>query len=259
MPRGESHRNVIAHSYHKFIGFVAHGRTNTFIFDGFIFGAVPSVVEGWEAAGVPIYPVLLVISNLLWIRFLFQAGLEHHNCGCPVLRQNPLGRGQQSSGRPLQRHVLSFSAGHMPVFSHNPAWGRIQQVGRAQTAAQCGRQAQAVEREHFPKVFPQALRRRLSFAFQPPGQWFESDLAGLGVQLNVRPHRRPGLIVLFFGQMGQDVAYLVLAATLHRSIRAKHRINPGPQHVLCALGVDPQGYKHVLGLAPGVSENPTVV
>ena len=119
----------------------------------------------------------------------------------------------------------------MPVFSHNPAWGRIQQVGRAQTAAQCGRQAQAVEREHFPKVFPQALRRRLSFAFQPPGQWFESDLAGLGVQLNVRPHRRPGLIVLFFGQMGQDVAYLVLAATLHRSIRAKHRINPGPQRL----------------------------
>ena len=33
----------------------------------------------------------------------------------------------------------------------------------------------------------------------------------------------------------------------------------GRQHVLCALGVDPQGYKHVSGLAPGVSENPTVV
>ncbi len=33
----------------------------------------------------------------------------------------------------------------------------------------------------------------------------------------------------------------------------------GRQHVLCALGVDPQGYKQVLGLAPGASENPTVV
>ena len=133
-----------------------------------------------------------------------------------------------------------FSGSHTGFFTQ-PRMGRIQQVGRAQTAAQCGRQAQAVEREHFPKVFPQALRRRLSFAFQPPGQWFESDLAGLGVQLaslrvapwrlKIRPHRRPGLIVLFFGQMGQDVAYLVLAATRHRSICAKHRINPGPQRL----------------------------
>ena len=30
-------------------------------------------------------------------------------------------------------------------------------------------------------------------------------------------------------------------------------------HVLCALGADSQGYKHVLGLAPGASENSTVV
>lgn len=33
----------------------------------------------------------------------------------------------------------------------------------------------------------------------------------------------------------------------------------GQQHVLCAVGVDPQGYKHVLGLAAGASENATVV
>jgi len=33
----------------------------------------------------------------------------------------------------------------------------------------------------------------------------------------------------------------------------------GQHHVLCAVGVDPQGYKHVLGLAAGASENTTVV
>jgi transposase-like protein len=33
----------------------------------------------------------------------------------------------------------------------------------------------------------------------------------------------------------------------------------GKHHVLCAVGVDPQGYKHVLGLAAGASENTTVV
>ena len=33
----------------------------------------------------------------------------------------------------------------------------------------------------------------------------------------------------------------------------------GKQHVLCAVGVDPQGYKHVLGLAAGASENAAVV
>ena len=33
----------------------------------------------------------------------------------------------------------------------------------------------------------------------------------------------------------------------------------GKHHVLCAVGVDPQGYKHVLGLAAGASENATVV
>ncbi|MDM8007057.1 MAG: IS256 family transposase [Phycisphaerae bacterium] len=33
----------------------------------------------------------------------------------------------------------------------------------------------------------------------------------------------------------------------------------GPTHVLVALGVDPQGYKHVLGLREGSSENTTVV
>ena len=33
----------------------------------------------------------------------------------------------------------------------------------------------------------------------------------------------------------------------------------GKHHVLCAVGVDPQGYKHVLGLSAGASENATVV
>jgi transposase-like protein len=33
----------------------------------------------------------------------------------------------------------------------------------------------------------------------------------------------------------------------------------GKHHVLCAVGVDPQGYKHVLGLAAGASENTAVV
>jgi putative transposase len=36
-------------------------------------------------------------------------------------------------------------------------------------------------------------------------------------------------------------------------------IQLGKHHVLCAVGVDPQGYKHVLGLAAGASENTTVV
>lgn len=36
-------------------------------------------------------------------------------------------------------------------------------------------------------------------------------------------------------------------------------IQLGQHHVLCAVGVDPQGYKHVLGLAAGASENTTVV
>ena len=36
-------------------------------------------------------------------------------------------------------------------------------------------------------------------------------------------------------------------------------IQLGKHHVLCAVGVDPQGYKHVLGLAAGASENATVV
>jgi putative transposase len=36
-------------------------------------------------------------------------------------------------------------------------------------------------------------------------------------------------------------------------------IQLGKHHVLCAVGVDPQGYKHVLGLAAGASENTAVV
>jgi putative transposase len=36
-------------------------------------------------------------------------------------------------------------------------------------------------------------------------------------------------------------------------------IQLGKHHVLCAVGVDFQGYKHVLGLAAGASENTTVV
>jgi len=36
-------------------------------------------------------------------------------------------------------------------------------------------------------------------------------------------------------------------------------IQLGKHHVLCAVGVDPQGYKHVLGLAAGASENAAVV
>ena len=36
-------------------------------------------------------------------------------------------------------------------------------------------------------------------------------------------------------------------------------IQLGKHHVLCAVGVDLQGYKHVLGLAAGASENTTVV
>lgn len=36
-------------------------------------------------------------------------------------------------------------------------------------------------------------------------------------------------------------------------------IQLGQHHVLCAVGVDPQGYKHVLGVAAGASENATVV
>jgi putative transposase len=36
-------------------------------------------------------------------------------------------------------------------------------------------------------------------------------------------------------------------------------IQLGKHHVLCAVGVDLQGYKHVLGLAAGASENATVV
>ena len=36
-------------------------------------------------------------------------------------------------------------------------------------------------------------------------------------------------------------------------------IQLGKHHVLCAVGVDVQGYKHVLGLAAGASENTTVV
>lgn len=36
-------------------------------------------------------------------------------------------------------------------------------------------------------------------------------------------------------------------------------IQLGQHHVLCAVGVDFQGYKHVLGLAAGASENTTVV
>jgi putative transposase len=36
-------------------------------------------------------------------------------------------------------------------------------------------------------------------------------------------------------------------------------IQLGQHHVLCAVGVDPHGYKHVLGLASGASENAAVV
>src|SRR6185312_13628746 len=116
----------------------------------------------------------------------------------------------EARGSPAEDHRAALPMGDASRSLPNAAIRRVDQVRGTQAASQRSGKLQTVHGEHFVQPFTYAGRGAGPLALEPLGVLPQLGDSFLVVELPGGFERGARLVVLFFGQMPQDIAELVL-------------------------------------------------
>src|SRR5215471_20631870 len=133
---------------------------------------------------------------------------------------------------PTLHHVRVAPSRHVVRAALDPALWALDDVGGGQTFVPRFRDLEPLQGEHLLHPLAQAPRRRLMIPLQKSRQLFQPFLALLrGLYSPGGSHQVQGLTMLLLGQLVEDIAYFVVAATLHWLVAAKHLFDGATQRL----------------------------